>query len=99
MSKELSISPRLQEILNRRVGETDVQSREAAFERITNSCPPIDPHLIRHLEKMFTNGKIKPTHPDLAQLLTVQYGVNTVIDYLKAHYDQQSAVARKANAI
>jgi hypothetical protein len=92
---QIPISNRLQDILNRRAGNQDSLSRDGEFEKITNSCPPIDPHLIRHLEKVFANGGIKPQHPQLAQLLQVQYGCNLIIDYLKAHYDQQSAEARR----
>jgi hypothetical protein len=92
---KLPVSDRLRAILESRVGNKDDLSRQDEFERITNECPPIDPHLIKHLTKVFANGGIKPQHPQLGQLLQVQYGCDLIIRYLKAHYDKQSLAARR----
>jgi hypothetical protein len=90
----LPYSPRLE----RMIGQQQVDQRQEDFERLTNSCPPIDPHLIRHLEKVFAPAThIKPDHAELGQLLFIQYGIDRLIHYLKSRYDQQSLAARKAN--
>lgn len=89
------VSDRLRHILEQRLGMATSQSRDELFELATNECPPVDPYLIRHLEKVFTKGGIKVAHPQLANLLLVQYGIDLIVGYLKTRYDAQSAKARK----
>lgn len=95
----ITISERLQSILERRAGHADETSRDAAFQAMSKTCPPVDPHLVAHLRQVFKDGGIKPAHPQLTQLLQIQYGCNMIIDYLTARYDQQSAVARERHGI
>jgi len=62
-------------------------------------CPPISPHLLRHLKIMFSYPiPAKPNNPELAQMLMIQFGVEKVLHYLRSQYDQQSAAARKEHA-
>lgn len=85
--------------LQRRLGAQANIDREEQLARKLPECPPVDPNLVAHLNAVFTYPvRVKPFHPQLAQLLTVQYGVEKVIDYLKEAYKVQSELARKANA-
>lgn len=87
-------------ILERHLGQTYMAQRADAFEELTKQCPPVDPHLIRHLEKMFqppVGTKVKD--PALAQMLMIQFGVDKVLSYLKGRYQQQSEAARKERTV
>jgi hypothetical protein len=92
------LSERLQQHLGARImqQQDEVIERESKFH-----CPPVDPMLIKHLKYMFQDpvDKAKPTNPQLAQLLTIQYGCDKVINYLTKQWEQQSAAARKDREI
>ena len=87
--------------LERRLGAMHDNAREDAERQQAIECPPINPALIRHLEIMFSDpGKAaKPTNPLLGQLLTIQYGCDKVLNYLKGQYAAQSAAARRDRGI
>lgn len=89
----MQISARLQELLDRRVLPS--QSRVDGYEEVIGQCPGVDPNLIVHLKQVFTKGGIKPAHPQLAQLLQIQYGIDLLIDYLEARFEHQTAKARQ----
>jgi hypothetical protein len=77
-----------------------MQKKDEVIRRESMACPPIQPLLIQHLKQRFQPArKIRPDHPQLQQLLMVQYGVEKVIDYLEGQYDRQSLEARKAREI
>lgn len=65
------------------------------------NCPPIHPALLAHLRFKFQDpaNAAKPTNPQLAQLLTIQYGCDKVLQYLENQYNIQSAKAREERAI
>jgi len=60
------------------------------------NCPPVHPALLAHLRFKFQDpSKVaKPTNPQLAQLLTIQYGCDKVLNYLEQQYNRQSEAAR-----
>lgn len=64
-------------------------------------CPPIDPRLLQHLRLKFQDPSksAKPTNPLLAQLLTIQYGVDKLLNYMENQYNAQSEAARKEREI
>lgn len=64
-------------------------------------CPAISPHLLAHLRFKFQDpSKVaKPTNPQLAQLLTIQFGCDKVLNYLESQYDIQSSKAREDHEI
>jgi hypothetical protein len=91
----------LPERLERLMGAQSNVARDKSEARQAIECPPISPHLIRHLRLMFADvaKEAKPTNPLLAQLLTVQYGCNKVVNYLQNQYDAQSKAAREEKGI
>jgi hypothetical protein len=90
------MSDRLKNILERRVGASEANQRQDEFMQLVRQCPPVDPHLIAHLKMVFSNKKdIKPWHPQLGQLLQVQYGIDLLIEYMEARYDKQSLKTRR----
>ena len=95
----IPISNRLQELIERRMGMDDGMAREEAFEAMTKTCPPIDPHLIKHLEHIFSKTGVKANNPLLPQLLQVQHGINLILEYMQCRYDQQSLAARQARSV
>lgn len=74
---------------------------DAELQNTLRECPPVSPHLIAHLRHMFQDPteRARPNNPQLAQLLTIQYGVDKVLLYLEKQYDQQSAAAREERGI
>jgi hypothetical protein len=90
----------LPEMLERKLGQMHMQARKELADSQVPVCPPVSPALLSHLEMMFKYPvDAKPGHPQLAQLLTIQYGVEKVLTYLRKHYDSQTEIARKAHAI
>ncbi len=91
----------ISERMERMIGAASADTRDDAEKQTLMQCPPVNPHLIKHLRMMFSDpGRAaKPTNPLLGQLLTIQYGVEKVLNYLQAQYDGQSAEARKARGI
>lgn len=77
------------------------QKLDVELQNTLRECPPVSPHLIAHLRHMFQDptDKAKPNNPQLAQLLTIQYGVDKILCYLEKQYNRQSAEAREANEI
>lgn len=74
----------------------DVQVKETLI-----NCPPVHPALLAHLRFKFQDPTkvAKPTNPQLAQLLTIQYGCDKVLQYLEQQYEIQSAKAREEREI
>lgn len=64
-------------------------------------CPPVHPALLAHLRFKFQDPSksAKPTNPQLAQLLTIQYGCDKVLQYLENQYNIQSQKAREEREI
>lgn len=91
----------LPEKLERIIGAQSDLARDRAEARQAIECPPVSPHLLRHLRLMFSDVSkaAKPTNPLLAQLLTVQYGCDKVLNYLQSQYDAQSRAAREEKGI
>lgn len=87
--------------LEQRLGASFMQGRAEQARRDLVQCPPINPQLLAHLRMMFSDPgrEAKPTNPMLGQLLTIQYGVEKVLNYMEKMYDAQSEAARKANEI
>ena len=77
------------------------QKVDVELQQTLRECPPVSPHLIAHLRFMFQDptDKAAPNNPQLAQLLTIQYGVDKVICYLEKHYNGQSEKAREEREI
>lgn len=92
------VSERLQAHLGKAFmqAKADDQMREDLMQ-----CPPISPQLLRHLAFKFQDPSksAKPTNPQLAQLLTIQFGCDKVINYLTNQYNAQSEAARKEREI
>lgn len=94
------MTDRLQSILQRRVGAEYENSRHDEYLELIKTCPPIDPNMIGHLKKLFSNKKdIKPTHPQLAQLLQIQYGIDLIIEYIEDRWNQQTLRVRREREI
>jgi len=83
------------------MGSQTAGARDKAEARQAIECPPVSPHLLRHLRLLFSDvsKEAKPTNPLLPQLLTVQYGCDKVINYLERQYDAQSKAAREERGI
>ena len=87
----------LPDMLEQRLGAAHMQTKQKMIQPV---CPPVDPHLLAHLDILFSETTtIVSTHPQLGQLLFIQYGVEKVLAYLKKQYDHQSALARKDHEI
>lgn len=94
----MSLTTRLPRGLESMIGTRYMQQKEdAQLREDLMQCPPIDPRLLRHLALKFQDptDTARPTHPQLAQLLTIQYGCDKVIKYLEKQYAIQSEVARR----
>lgn len=91
----------LPEKLEQKLGAQHMQKLDDAERNQAMECPPVSPHLLRHLRLMFADitRAAKPNNPMLGQLLTIQFGCNKVIDYLQQHYEAQSAAARKERQV
>jgi len=91
----------LPERLERLIGAQSNTARDKAEQNEAIQCPPVSPHLLRHLRLMFSDvsREAKPTNPLLGQLLIVQYGCDKVLNYLQRQYDAQSAAAREERGI
>lgn len=87
--------------LEAKIGAAMMGQRQTAIDKQQAvQCPPVSPHLLKHLEIMFSYPvDAKPGNPQLSQLLMVQYGVEKVLNYLRYHYEGQSAEARKEHGV
>lgn len=87
--------------LEAKIGAAVLGKRQEAIDKQQAvQCPPVSPHLLKHLEIMFSYPvDAKPGNPQLSQLLTVQYGVEKVLSYLRYQYDGQTAEARKEHGV
>jgi hypothetical protein len=92
MSDNLS---RVGELMERRMGAAWNQSRVKDYEKFISTCPPIDPHLLKHLRKAFAYPMVKHNDPEMSQKLILQHGCEKVIKYLESQYAKQSEALRK----
>lgn len=100
MPELLKMSDRMQSIIERKFGAQYEQSRLDQWKQQSKLCPPIDPQLISHLKLMFSNRKdITVAHPQLQQMLMVQYGIDMIIEYLEDHWDNQTLKVRREREI
>jgi len=87
----MPISERLEQFINGMY----LKQHNSPDQAKVPECPPIDPQLLAHLDYMFQYPvAAKAGHPQLGQLLTVQFGIEKVLSYLKEHYEHQTAVTR-----
>ena len=94
----MSLTTRLPRGLEGMIGTRYMQQKEdAQLREDLMQCPPVDPRLLRHLALKFQDPSktAKPTNPQLAQLLTIQYGCDKVLNYLEGQYRLQSEAARR----
>jgi hypothetical protein len=87
--------------LERALGAQADLDRKRQEARQAIECPPVSPHLLRHLRLMFSDPskEAKPNNPLLGQLLTIQYGCDKVLNYLERQYEAQSQAAREERGI
>jgi len=65
------------------------------FEQVRSEAPAVSLGMIKYLETMFTDPKIKPGIDHMSDHLIFQQGINSVLDHMRSLNERQEARIRE----